>query len=391
MPLSRVTRTAFDVAKVLGHTGEELVGSSIRRFRKRMGLLGPIRILPYRGFGNHQHCFVMGRVLENKRVGGPEENDSAWNNMWNMVRRFSTAQVPQARVRIRFGQQEFETTSDDEGYFRLRLDFASPPDKGPWHDVQLELPDQPPGGALPTATVGRTLIPASESDFAIISDLDDTVIESHATDFWKIVRITCLNNARTRMPLPGVSAFYRALHAGPTGAAQNPFFYVSSSAWNLYDLMVDFLDLHQIPAGPILLRNLRISRHWLVKTGHRHKFEKAQNILATYPELKFLLIGDAGQDDPEIYRELVRAFPDRIAAIYIRRIPGMEPRAEIQPIIDDVAQRGVDMLLADETRELIEHALAHRFISPRAIHGIDEDAEEDARRPALADRSAPNP
>ena len=119
-----------------------------------------------------------------------------------------------------------------------------------------------------------------------------------------------LSNARTRKPFKGVAAFYRALHAGV-----NPVFYVSKSPWNLYAPLVEYLEVQGLPLGPLMLRDfgLASSRH--------HKREAIEAILTTYPKLRFVLIGDSGEQDPEIYSAAsCGAFPQRIRAIYIRSV-----------------------------------------------------------------------
>jgi len=94
------------------------------------------------------------------------------------------------------------------------------------------------------------LVPSGAATFGVISDLDDTVIQSRITSFLHAVRTVMLGNARTRLPFPGVSAFYQALERGGDGARTNPIFYVSSSPWNIHDIIADFMDIQRIPRGP---------------------------------------------------------------------------------------------------------------------------------------------
>ena len=107
------------------------------------------------------------------------------------------------------------------------------------------------------ASIGEVLVaPPARRRSASISDLDDTVIQSRVTSFLQAVRTVMLGNARTRLPFPGVAAFYRALERGGDGGdEQNPIFYVSSSPWNIHDLIAEFLDVQGIPTGPIRLRD----------------------------------------------------------------------------------------------------------------------------------------
>jgi phosphatidate phosphatase APP1 len=129
-----------------------------------------------------------------------------------------------------------------------------------------------------------------------------------------------LENALTRLPFPGVAAFYRALDRGATGAESNPIFYVSSSPWNLYDVIDGFLEAQRIPMGPLLLRD------WdLGKLNERHASHKAvviREIFDTYPELPFLLVTHGRKAVAQFERQspLRRAVGRQSKAVYIRNV-----------------------------------------------------------------------
>jgi phosphatidate phosphatase APP1 len=97
------------------------------------------------------------------------------------------------------------------------------------------------------------------------------------------------------------------LHAGTSGDQQNPMLYVSRAPWGIYEVLEEFFDRHGIPVGPILfLREWGVS--WtspLPRKAEDHKRELIHNMLALYGDLPFVLIGDRGQHDPEIYRQIV--------------------------------------------------------------------------------------
>jgi phosphatidate phosphatase APP1 len=238
-----------------------------------------------------------------------------------------------------------------------------------------------------TAT-GKVLVPPIDARIGVISDMDDTVLKTHATNLWRMAKLTFLNNARTRLPFEGVGAFYRALHRGPTGDGQNPIFYVSSSAWNIYDLLVDFLDLNEIPAGPLLLRDLGLGKGQQQLFGHEHKLQKIERILGTYPELPFVLIGDSGQDDPTIYRQVVLDFPGRIAAVYIRDIVPNH-RQSVETIAEEIKAHGVDLLLVETTVVAAAHAAEKGWISPNDLPDIRKETDIDHAEKPSEDRLAP--
>lgn len=254
-----------------------------------------------------------------------------------------------------------------------------------WHLVHLTLdePDAREDGVA--RATGRIYAVPPTARFGVISDVDDTVIESGITNLFTAARVTFLNNARTRVPLPGVSELYRAFRRGVGGAdtpedgSGNPIFYVSSSAWNLYDLIRDFLDLNDIPLGPVLLRALGPGGQSL-KQGHSHKLEKAERVMEAYPHLRFVLIGDSGQHDAQLYLEAARRHRDRILAIYIRDIhPHRSTRKDeqVRECADEAAALGVPMLLAPDSRSIAEHAFQLGLIDPAALPTIRSQVSAD--------------
>lgn len=356
---------------------------------RRFGKPVPVHIVPYRGFGTPERLMLRGRVLEDKQIGSPKEEDSWWRNLCNMYRRFDSDVIAGARLRATYHDDVQETVTDEEGYFEVTFHPASPPNPETlWHDVHIELLDEIVPGQTDVSATGKILVPPVDAQIGIISDMDDTVLKTHATNLWRMAKLTFLNNARTRMPFEGVSAFYRALQRGPLGDGQNPIFYVSSSAWNIYDLLVDFLDLNRIPVGPLLLRDLGLAKSQRQLFSHEHKLLKIERILGTYPELPFVLIGDSGQDDPTIYRQAVLDFPGRIAAVYIRDIDP-EHRQSIEVIAEEIKAHGVDMLLVENTVVAAAHAAEKGWISPNDLPDIRKETDIDRAEKPTEDRLAP--
>ena len=246
-----------------------------------------------------------------------------------------------------------------------------------WHEIDIELTDAPVPFTRGLKCTAEVLVPPLDAEYGIISDIDDTVVQTSATDVLAMSRKVFLHNARTRLPFAGVSEFYKALQLGRNGKRNNPFFYVSSSPWNMYDLLKDFLDLNQIPEGPLLLRDFGLQDNKFISSGHMgHKFKEIENILLTYPLLNFVLIGDSGQEDPKIYREVVKKYPGRILAIYIRDVQLAE-REKIAMDISTELKEHVELVIVDNTVEAAEHAAKTGLIYTEAIPEIETDKKQD--------------
>jgi phosphatidate phosphatase APP1 len=350
-----------------------------RELARAVGSDGPYEIVPYRGHGTADRLYVHGRVLQNQKIAPAADVDSGWRNLVNTWKRLESDPLPHARVVARHGAVSHEILADDEGFFGAWIPGAGAPEGDSlWYPVELELlgPLRAQDAASPASALA--LVPAAGAAYGVISDLDDTVIQSHVTNFLRAARTLLLDNARTRLPFPGVAAFYQALHAG-NGSARNPIYYVSSSPWNLYSLLTEFLDLQGIPMGPLMLRDWDLDRRMMGSDRHQsHKGEIIREIVALHPTLPFILIGDSGQQDPEIYKAIVEEFPDRILAVYIRNIQRDPERiAAVNALADEVRAARSTLVLADDTLAAARHAAEQGWIPASALAGIGEEKRAD--------------
>lgn len=310
--------------------------------RKRSGTAV---ISPYRGFGRAHELLIRGRVLVDKRITRATEIEPVWRNLVNAYRRFQSDEVPDARVIARYRDAVVETRSDEEGFFQIRLEPKEIQDDVLWHEIGLELE----GGAT---SVAHVIVPPAHARFGIISDIDDTIVQTFATSLTRMAKSVLLQNAKSRLPFEGVADLYRALHQDA-----NPLFYVSSSPWNLYELLHDFMSLNAIPPGPMFLQNWGIDEKTFFTASHQaHKLEKIHALLDYYPDLPFVLLGDSGQHDPEIYLDVIRARPGRIRAAFIRDVTADLRDQGVAKVIEEAKTAGVEMLYVRDSAEAMEHA-----------------------------------
>ena len=356
---------------MVGQAIEQRFDASRFRLKRRLGLLDPFEILPYRGHGTSRELFLKGRVLEESGITRSGREDTVWKNILNMARRFASDEVAGARLRASFQGLQVETTADVEGFFELRFQLPEPLDGAAgWYRIELDLlsPPSPCGGRV--RSTGHVLVPHG-ARFGVISDLDDTVVHSNATNVLKMAWIVVLNNAHTRFPFEGVAAFYRALQVGADERASNPIFYVSSSPWNIYDMLVDFLNVHGVPPGPLFLKD------WSLRVLGKHRDYKTgviRRLLSTYEDLPFVLIGDSGEEDPEIYLQAVREHPGRIRAVYIRDVTSVERDAEVKALAGEARKLGTEMVAVPDTAAAAEHAASFGLIAPDAVAAIRSES-----------------
>lgn len=335
---------------------------------RSMGRAGNLTIITYRGIGRPGKLLLRGRVLVYRDPPRFKSDDDFWDNLVNMYRRMHTTEIPGARVRASAAGSVTEVVSDDEGFFEVELDAADQPFSSPRQQVELELLE--PASEKPVTAKAEVAVRSPASRFLVISDIDDTVVHTQATNLLAMARTTFLGNASSRTPFAGVSDLYSALVEGKSGDEQNPLVFISRSPWNLYDLFDQFCDLQGIPSGRVFfLRDWGISLEGLSKAKSRgHKFGLIRRILEIEPDLPVILIGDSGQKDPEIYHAISEEFPGRLLGAFIRDVTRGPERAEsISALAAEVRNNGAVLYLSKDSLDVARRAADHGWISPAAV------------------------
>lgn len=380
---------AADVGPLLSGLGKEVAGAAARVAHAAFGD-APFEIVAYSGYGNAVRAHVYGRVLEKRNVGASTDADSTLRNLLHTYRRAEADPLGLADVTLEYAGKTTAMKTDDEGFFGGWIELDTPVDGDKeWHEYSVELVSPRRSETDNVKGSGEVLVASSSARFAVISDLDDTVIQSRVSNFLQAARTVMLGNARTRLPFPGVAAFYQALRNGAGGDEKNPIFYVSSSPWNIYDVIAEFMNLQKVPKGPIILRDWDIGWSALSSSRHfGHKGTAIRNIMQLYPGLQFILIGDTSQHDPEIYRQIVSEFPNRVAAIYIRDVTrNAERSASVKKLAEEVLAAHSTLVLAEDTLGAAKHAVEQGWISSDSLPDIKEEkradeGKDDAKIPA---------
>lgn len=318
----------------------------------------PLQIITFLTYGTGNHLYLRGRALEDEDI---DLSKKGWFNLLlNSWRRFETDEIRNTPIIIKVKEQCFELATDPEGYYLLDENtfVKSQTDSEGWltyevaFNTSLKRQIQ-----LNNSFEGQMLVPSSEAKFGVISDIDDTILHTGVTSRlkWKVVVNTLFKTPLKRKALEGTADFYDLLHN-----TVNPVFYVSNSPWNLYRYLEFFLSSNNFPKGPILLRDFRTPFDKTPKPELAHKYHEVFNILETYPHLRFILIGDCGEKDAYIYLDVVKKFPNRIAAIYLRSVEHKKRMKRIENLFKDYSE--IPVLIVDNSAQAISHAKQYGFI-----------------------------
>lgn len=357
----------------------------------------PIRVQPYFGYRNHQRLRLSARAL---RAGTPDfARSGRVQAMRTMVAQFASREVPDLSVTLdlerpdgkRFSHQ---AVTDREGYVHFDVPLEgdwSPVAETRWEVVSLGWRNRKGNQSAP----GHVLVPGDTAGVGIISDIDDTIVETGITGnfraVWRNWRRVLAQFPEERIAVPGVDLFYNALGGASEDAGEDsavgaalsaprrPFFYVSSSPWNLYSYLVAFKRMRKLPLGPIALRDWGLNRATFGSSSHgTHKSEAIAQILAHFPHLRFALIGDDTQGDLTAYAAVVSENPQRIAAVFIRKAAEDDFSPEELEAKATIRAAGVPLWLGEDysTGEafLTEAGLGHDDEARQIVETIEDKA-----------------
>ena len=357
-----------------------------KRYSARLedGTLRGVQIVVHRGFVADGEVRVHLRVVEAPQL--PKEVDEQSSNYLRILNTNLRRQVmlpfPGVPVRAQIGDAVGEAVTDRHGYASMKFQVEGL-DAG-WHEVTVQtLPEEEDLAQFSDS--GRVLQPDLDAPFLVVSDIDDTVLRTGITEGFSAVRRSLLGNAHSRKAVSGMASLYRGLERGVvaedgTQPARSPFFYLSTGPWFAYEPLVQFLQLRGYPRGPLLLTDWGPTDKYLRRSGVEHKKKALRRLQSAYPELPKVLIGDAGQNDPDIYVDFARENPDVIKWILIvkpgsgadeqmtalrNRVPELRDEGIPILVVDDAlaaAQDAVDLGLCDEvTIEEVETELGAVF------------------------------
>lgn len=283
-----------------------------RRARKR-GFLATV--VPYTGYGAPSWVRILGRVVlaKDPRPGSRaerlhrkrEESIRGW-------RSFISVPLAETIVTVEIEGDRHEVVTDRGGV----IDTVIPVQLTPgWHTVRLSTAESTRVFESPVFVVDP------KATFGIISDVDDTVMVTALPRPLLAAWNTFVLDEHARVPTPGMAVLLERLAAAHPGA---PVIYLSTGAWNVAPTLSRFLSRNLFPAGPLLLTDWGPTHDRWFRSGREHKRTSLARLAEEFPGLKWLLIGDDGQHDEDLYGEFTVAHPDNVSAVAIRQLSSGE-------------------------------------------------------------------
>jgi phosphatidate phosphatase APP1 len=322
--------------------------------------MGSASIKVYHGYGHTHNLVLYGHVFRFKAKTTQIFSNNFLVNILHLFRLFVVKPFPFVKVRLHFYGQVIDQKAAYDGFFKFEWK-ANNDVKAGWHDVKVEALNE--GGEIIANSEGKLYVPHI-TQYAFISDIDDTIMVSHSAKMARRLRELFIKNPRTRKTFASLKEHSQLLAKAHTTLDQsNPFFYVSSSEWNLYDYLVEMFRFNELPEGTFLLNQLKRWKNLVKtgKTGHEGKLLRVMRIIDAFPNQKFVFFGDNSQQDPAIYQTISEKYSRNIAAVYIRNIrPEREPITK--SLLAKIEQNGIDTCLFTHSEEAILHSKKIKLI-----------------------------
>jgi phosphatidate phosphatase APP1 len=307
-----------------------------RRARKR-GLQPTVT--PFPGYAGTDWVRVLGRVLivppVRQRTSGEYASVRGW-------RSFAAVPVGFAQVSITISGVTHEVVSDRGGVIDTVLAGRLEPG---WQTITMSVEGGEPVEA-------RVFVVGPDVRFGVVSDIDDTVMVTTIPRPLLAAWNSFVVDEHARQPVPGMAVLMERLVRDVPGA---PVIYLSTGAWNIAPTLIRFLRRHLFPPGAMLLTDWGPTHDRWFRSGKDHKLSNLRRIAVEFPQVKWLLIGDDGQHDDELYTTFTRESPQSVAAVAIRRLsPAEAVLAGGRTAVDDHSAASVPWVTDSDGAGLVE-------------------------------------
>jgi phosphatidate phosphatase APP1 len=302
----------------------------------------PARLVLFDGYGTPAEVHLFGRVIADKGLAPTSSAASAIQNLGDSWLTLETDEIPDATVEIELDGRRFEARTDDDGRFTV---IARGTER-PFPVGRAELVGRVARGATAPAASAIAFVLSTDGGRIVVSDVDDTIVETGVKDGARMIESALLKNALQVAPVPGVARAY----GEALGAGAEAIIYLSGSPHSFHDRIALFMKHHGIPRGPIILKNFGEDA-LLAQEGY--KLSRLRTLFALFPRHSFVLVGDSGEKDPEIYAAARSEAPGRVLGVIIRRAPGGDHREDRFPemtLVDAYEPTVIAQLVATSTR-----------------------------------------
>lgn len=271
--------------------------------------------IAYQGYGSTEWARVLGRVV--LRSQPPPADSQAellardGNQNLRGWRAFTSVPIQFADVTIDLGGTSTRVRADRGGLVDATVAVSLTPG---WHTAVVRADGTDPVEA-------KIFVISPDTPLGIVSDIDDTIMVTALPRPFLALWNTFVLNERARMATPGMSVLLDRLKAEHPDA---PVIYLSTGPWNAAPTLARFIARNMYPSGALLLTDWGLTNERWFRSGQDHKRRNLELLAQEFPKMRWVLFGDNGQHDEQIYSDFARQHPDHVAAIGIRQLSAGE-------------------------------------------------------------------
>jgi phosphatidate phosphatase APP1 len=324
----------------------------------------------YKGYGHTHHLVVYGHLLQGNPTIRERFTQNIFYNIRHLIRLFAIHPIADARIQLQHQTTLLETRTQEDGFFEFH--WKSPQElTAGFQSITVSYLDKE--GKVLQEVLGELYIPHSVQ-LGVISDIDDTILISYSSRLFKRLRVLFTRQPHSRKTFADIVHYFTLLSVSHTTPdLPNPFFYVSSSEWNLYDDLTEFFSHNHLPEGVLLLNKIKRLQELGAsgQTQHHNKLVRIERIMRMFPKQRFVLYGDNSQQDPAIYVSIAKQFPQNVVAIYIRSVQAKK-KVATKRVLAELAHTSIHTLLFEHTREAMLHSASVGLLPEDALSSLIE-------------------
>ena len=270
-------------------------------------------IVIYHAYGNNHQVIVQGR-MERERDFKTVSNDDGWlRNLWRRLKQVKADDIKRANINLSINDESFKTKGDSEGYFEFNATTKQTLHMG-YQKISLQIEGN------------KYLHEANASIFdttpllGIISDFDDTLIISDVTHKIKLGLNTMFKNYKQRTVVSTMLERFTKILRQNLKGTPSTLFILTGSPQQLFTPIEQFLDYHHFPKHTLILKKAHGDNQDPLTDQFAYKTQKIERLIKLYPNMKWIMFGDSGEKDAEVYKAMQEKYPHRVIRYYIRDV-----------------------------------------------------------------------
>ncbi|KXL44468.1 hypothetical protein M433DRAFT_68286 [Acidomyces richmondensis BFW] len=287
---------------------------------------------------------------------GPNAVATANAHLLNRIKPFLATPLANSPISAFFyndhASRQHTVHTDPQGHFAFHtaLDFV------PTH-VRVLASDK--------LSVTEEIVVTSPKGVSLISDIDDTIKHSGVSHGAREIFRNAFVRELADMTIDGVREWYMTMK--DMGVQLH---YVSNSPWQMYPVLATYFKLAGLPKGSFHLKHYSGALAGIFEPVAERKKSSLAKIMRDFPERKFILVGDSGEADLEVYTDVALDNPGRILGIFIRDVTTLPRTGYFDPSTSLGSSRSHSRNRSGDTL-----AKSKRFSRPESTKDDDEELQ----------------